>query len=125
MRLARSGSAAAATRLRWRAVMSMRTRPLFVAAISILVCGAIATPAVAASGRATAGNVSTTVAAEPFATTVETLGTTRFQDGYGGQGVSPSGRPVVYVVAGHAAGLLSALRGEAARAGAADFTVAY
>ncbi len=105
--------------------MSMRTRPLFVTAISILVCGAIATPAVAASGRATAGHVPTTVAAEPFATTVETLGSTRFQEGYGGQGVSPSGYPVVYVVAGHGAGFLSALRGEAASAGGADYAVAY
>ncbi len=57
--------------------------------------------------------------ATPFSTRVSTLADmTKFQSGFGGQTNSPDGGlAVLYVVRGHEAGLLAAVRGEA---GAAD-----
>ena len=61
-----------------------------------------------------------------FSTTVATLGATaKFESGYGGQiNAATGGVAVLYVVRGHAAGLLAAMRGEADAADA-GYRVVY
>jgi hypothetical protein len=108
--------------------MHTRSRRLFLP-LSLLACAAIA---ISAPASASAGTPSKPhpvhlagAPAASFASTVETLGTTRFQSAYGGQELSPSGRLAVYVVAAHGAGFLSAMRGEAAHSAGAAYEVAY
>ena len=113
--------------------MHTRSRLLFLP-LSLLACAATAISAATGAsagtpaGQAPSKPLSRHLAGPPaasLASTVETLGTKRFQSAYGGQELSPSGSLTVYVVAAHGAGFLSAMRDEAARSAAAAYEVAY
>jgi hypothetical protein len=113
--------------------MLTRSR-LLLASLCLLASVALALPAAAGtSGRTPPGQAQPKKIPAllsqrppiPFETRVEALGTTTFQNSYGGQEKSASAALVIYVVAAHSASFLSAVRVQAARSGRAEYEVAY